>query len=87
MKYKCITKCFYRSRLYSVGESIDLEDGEQPSKHFVPINKFRKKITDPKVVDQKAVEALGHTKNTSDVPEKVKPSKSKRKSKDQDFLE
>lgn len=90
MKYKCITKCFYNSRLYTVGEVLTVSKDERPPRHFVLSSKYSKPVVDPKVQDQKALEALGHTKDTSEEiakPKAAKPKpKGKAKEKEEDFL-
>lgn len=34
MKYTCIKQCFYRNRLWSLGETLDSKPGEQVPHHF-----------------------------------------------------
>ena len=34
MRYKCVTKCYHKGRLFEVGEVVDFEDGARVPSHF-----------------------------------------------------
>lgn len=41
MLYKCKTKCFFKNRLYQVGDSYNAEKGEKVPEHFIEQSKFK----------------------------------------------
>jgi hypothetical protein len=71
--YKCQTKCFYRNRLWVVGEVIVPMEGEKLPKHFVQASAYKKSkadirlAADPKTLlelnkaeQAEALRAVGH---------------------------
>jgi len=71
MKYTCVKKCFYRNRLYSVGESFTSEKGEKVPPYFVPAKRYKAVEVDLKKQDERAIEAVGHAKPSSEEEELI----------------
>lgn len=57
MEIVCVKKCFHNARLWCPGETLDIKDGENCPKHFLPKNqiketKKKKYPEDPKTLFQ-----------------------------------
>ena len=66
IKYRCVTKCFHNSRLWSPGEILEAPKGQVPH-HFVPEKKYQapKELTQEEQ-DLKAAKAVGHEAPSND---------------------
>lgn len=70
--YICQTKCFHNNRLWTPGESLQVSDGKEPPKHFVPKHAYKAPVLneapkDPRAhaewlreQNQEALRAVGH---------------------------
>jgi hypothetical protein len=70
--YKCVKKCFFKNRLYDVGEPVNIGKGEKVPSHFVLTKDFKKEKVGLEAKDKEAAKAIGHTTVVPSPLDKVK---------------